>query len=91
MPVWGALAVAVPTLKHSEAVHFRVTMTFFVGSQPWEAQFSKRMRGWLTSLTEWQDAKKMVGWLNRHFVFFLGPPIMLIWKLYLLIAQLDIW
>lgn len=68
----GGLGLAVSTSRPFEAAHFAVTMTTLVGSQPSEAQFSKRKKGWLTSLTEWQPAEKMVCWLNNHSVFFLG-------------------
>ena len=77
----GGLGSCYLPIRALEAVHFRVTMTLLVGSQPWEARFSEKRKGWFTPLTEWQDAKMMVCRLNNHFVFFLGPPIMLIWKL----------
>lgn len=71
MPFWVASACCLH-IGAFEAAHFAVTMTTLVGSQPSEAQFSKRKKGWLTSLTKWQPAEKMVCWLNNHSVFFLG-------------------
>ena len=54
----GGLAVAVSTWVPSEAAPCRVAVTILVESQPYEAQFSKRKKGWLTFLTEWRHAKR---------------------------------
>lgn len=74
VPVWGALAVAVPTSEHSEAVHFRVTMTFFGGKPALGSTIFQKNEG-LVDIPDWMAGCKKDGRLaESSFCFLFRSP-----------------